>query len=237
MNRYLYFIHHSSYLYVSAKSMLLFDYYGTSPILEILAEHLDKHLYIFCTHSHGDHYSRDVHTLFRDHPAGVSYIFHEEVRHAVPTEYQDEVIYLDTGDMKSIDALNIKAYGSTDLGGSFYIQDEDFQLFHAGDLNNWHWNEEASPKYIQIYEEQWHKELSALKRDELTLNLLMFPTDLRLGKDYLKGLKELMDVVPCDTLAPMHMNGELNDLSELEAICEQNNTRLLFPQPLVSRPL
>lgn len=237
MNRDLYFIHHSSYLYVSASSMLLFDYYGTSSIQDLIAQYPEKHLYIFSTHSHGDHYSKDVHTLFREHPAGVSYIFHEEVRHAVPQKYQDEVTYIDTGEEKSRDSLKVKAYGSTDLGGSFYIEDETFRIFHAGDLNNWHWNEEASLEYIQIYEEQWHKELAVLQRDGLSLDLLMFPTDLRLGKDYLKGLKELMAVVPCKNLAPMHLNGTLTDSSELESVCEKNSTRLLLPQPMTRRSL
>ncbi len=39
----------------------------------------------------------------------------------------------------------IRAYGSTDLGVSFYVEAEGKRFFHAGDLNDWHWNQEVPP--------------------------------------------------------------------------------------------
>lgn len=236
-DRFLYFIQHSSYLYVGEECMLLFDYYGVGDVLSLIEKFEDKHLYIFCTHSHGDHYNPVVFTAFEGHSSGVSYVFHQELWGSVPEQHRGEVKFVETGETLSIDALTIKAYGSTDEGGSFYINEGGFRLFHAGDLNHWHWNEEASPEYIKLYEEQWRREMNKIVADKVKLDLLMFPTDLRLGKDFLKGLKEFMEEIPTGILAPMHLNGVLEDYSELEEVCATYCARLIQPQSMMERRL
>lgn len=213
----LYFIHHSTYLFRGDECWMLFDYYTESAkITEYLKQDPDIPLYIFSTHSHGDHYNPNVFSQFREHPGGVHFIFHEELRDKVPTSYADKVLFLNTGEASSTEHFTVKAYGSTDLGGSFLITLKDhYTLFHAGDLNNWHWNQEASPEYIRQYEEQWAQELSRIVADAPLVDLLMFPTDLRLGPDYLKGLKQFIAKIPTKALAPMHLNGTLKETSDL----------------------
>ncbi|MEI3154718.1 MAG: hypothetical protein V8S95_06185 [Odoribacter sp.] len=44
--------------------------------------------------------------------------------------------------------MRIKAFGSTDIGISFLIDIDNIRIFHAGDLNNWHWEEESTPEEI-----------------------------------------------------------------------------------------
>lgn len=236
--RQLYFIRHSSFLYIGECSMCLFDFWGfpskdqaanLADLLAVMEKYRDKRLYIFCTHSHSDHYSPIVHTLFGNHPGGTVYIFHEELRESTPIEYQDQVIFLDTYAVFQDDILKVKAYGSTDLGGSFYIEEAGFTLFHAGDLNNWHWNEEASEEYVAQYESEWHKELSVIADDRMRADLVMFPTDLRLGRDYLKGLEEFLEVVPTKFLAPMHLNGKISDRQGLYLVAEHHHLTLLLP--------
>lgn len=223
------FIHHSCYLVALPKALLLFDYFEEQGeeeqatgqhLLSLLQRGEQRPLYIFCSHSHADHYAPIVHSLFRQYAGGVRYIFHEEVRASVPEQYRPEVLFLSTGTFAELEGLKIKAYGSTDIGGSFYIDVEGYRLFHAGDLNNWHWNEEASPEYIAQYEADWRRELARLVADRVELDLLMFPTDLRLGKDYLKGLRELLQVIPVGLLAPMHLNGVMHSWAELEELCK-----------------
>lgn len=212
----LYFIHHSTYLFRGEECWMLFDYYTKAPkIIEYLKQNSDIPLYIFSTHSHGDHYNPDVFSVFTRHQGGVHFIFHEELRDKVPTSYADKVLFLDTGETSSTQHFRVKAYGSTDLGGSFLITlKEHYTLFHAGDLNNWHWNQEASTEYIRLYETQWVQELTRIVTDAPQIELLMFPTDLRLGPDYLKGLKQFIAKIPTKALAPMHLNGSPKNTSE-----------------------
>lgn len=230
----LYFIHHSSYLWVGDRSMILWDYYGRGEVASFLAEHPDKHLYIMVTHSHGDHYSPIIFdTPFVTHAGGVVYIFHEELKETINRE---EVHYLETGKDWGDNQIMVKAFGSTDCGGSFYVEIEDQKLFHAGDLNNWHWNQEADEEYIELYETHWQRELGRLTDSVRLLDLLMFPTDLRLGRDYLKGLRSLLAMTEVKYLAPMHLNGVL-DPKELEELCDKYGIDLLLPQPQIARIL
>ena len=37
----------------------------------------------------------------------------------------------------------VKAYGSTDIGISFLVKVDGLTIFHAGDLNWWHWKEDS----------------------------------------------------------------------------------------------
>ena len=45
--------------------------------------------------------------------------------------------------------LRIQAFGSTDVGISFLIHLQGKSIFHAGDLNNWHWSEESTEQEIR----------------------------------------------------------------------------------------
>ena len=47
------------------------------------------------------------------------------------------------------DMLRIQAFGSTDVGISFLIHLQGKSIFHAGDLNNWHWSEESTEQEIR----------------------------------------------------------------------------------------
>jgi L-ascorbate metabolism protein UlaG (beta-lactamase superfamily) len=70
-------IYHSGFLVELDKSLLLFDWYkGTLP--ELAA---DKTLYVFCSHSHPDHYSRKIWDLQSSHPK-VVYILDEGIEDA-----------------------------------------------------------------------------------------------------------------------------------------------------------
>ena len=43
--------------------------------------------------------------------------------------------------------IKVKAYGSTDAGVSFLVTTSGGRkIFHAGDLNDWHWQDDSSRK-------------------------------------------------------------------------------------------
>lgn len=228
------FITHSTYLIDTGRHYLLFDYFRDiegGDTLSSFMERPDSPLYVFCTHSHGDHYAPAVFGLDTGRRP-VHYVFHSEVRVTVPERCRDRVVFLDTGERCSIDDVEVRAYGSTDAGGSFYVKvgdDKPFSLFHAGDLNNWHWNEEANDHYIRLYEAAYESELERFRHAPIALDLLMFPTDLRLGRDYLKGLRQFLAIVSAEYLAPMHLNGVLEDRGELTELCATHEMTLLFP--------
>lgn len=231
---HLYFIHHSCYLWEGEEMFLLFDYAGAGDPHSLIAHAPNKPLYLLNTHSHHDHYTPQIFKEFTEHPAGGHYLFHQELKSVVCEK--EEITFLATGASYTTHNLYVKAYGSTDIGGSFYCEAEGQRIFHSGDLNNWHWNEEADQYHIDLYEAAWHRVLKRLTSDIQELDLLMFPTDLRLGKDYLKGLEELLAQVRVKYLAPMHINGKLQS-SALQALAKAHHIELLIPTPNVARPI
>lgn len=234
MTSRLFFIHHSCYLWEGNDAFLLFDYAGEGDVGSLLKESPNKPLYILATHSHSDHFSPSVFEEFQQHYGGCKYIFHSELKGIVGNKAN--TTFLNTGETYSDTFLKIKAFGSTDIGGSFFCEVQGLKMFHSGDLNNWHWNEEANDDYITQYENDWKRELRVLSKGIQYLDLLMFPTDLRLGRDYLKGLQELLAKITVKYLAPMHLNGVL-DPKELEELAHKEHSVLLLPYPYISRQL
>ena len=111
-----------------------------------------------------------------------------------------------------IDDVAIHMYGSTDEGGSFYIK-TDFTnidsdtIFHAGDLNWWHWLGDTPENNRNAKYMAWHefKELTGLAVD-----IAMFPVDHRLeGAQEWGGIEFLRYVTVKKAFIPMHVNGPL----------------------------
>lgn len=61
----------------------------------------------------------------------------------------DADVLLRRGDTYSDDMISVKAFGSTDAGVSFMVETDGKKVFHAGDLNNWHWEDESTPQEVK----------------------------------------------------------------------------------------
>ena len=136
-------IYHSAFLVTMEESVLLFDWYKRS-LPEIPA---DKKLYVFCSHSHEDHYSPQIWDLQKRH-TDVTYILDEGIADAAAHPEADIVLvrprqtYRIPADGEGTASLKIITLESTDMGVAFYIETEGKRLYHAGDLNVWFWNDE-----------------------------------------------------------------------------------------------
>lgn len=100
--------------------------------------------------------------------------------------------------------LWIKAFGSTDSGISFLIEAEGKRLFHAGDLNNWHWKDESTPEEVAEAEQNYLKELGDLAKATDKLDATMFPVDPRIGTDFMRGAQQFVDHIKTNIFVPMH---------------------------------
>lgn len=100
--------------------------------------------------------------------------------------------------------FKVTAYGSTDVGVSFGLQLGDYSLFHAGDLNNWHWQEQSSAQESAQAEKEFLDILKSIKAQQETFDIAMFPGDSRMGQDYLRGAQQFLDCFATRVLMPMH---------------------------------
>ena len=189
------YIYHSCYLLEFDKFSIVFDFYrdirredGSYWIQDYLLEQKGD-LYVFVTHSHQDHFNPDIFS-WKERKSNITYILSAELKQsgmAVPAE----AILLDKLDTYKNRHLETKAFGSTDIGGSFLLNIGGMYYFHAGDLNNWHWNEEVPLWESRMYENNFLCELELIAEEVEELHVAMFPIDPRLGKDFMRGAKQV----------------------------------------------
>ena len=163
--------------------------------------------YVLSSHGHGDHFDPVVLRWQQQRP-DIQYILSRDILLAGIAKTASNVHPLHVGDRYEDDCLRVDAYGSTDLGISFVLYVDGKVLFHAGDLNNWHWNREASAEFAKEAEKTYLLELSRIQANVPAMDLAMFPVDPRLGPDNGRGAEQLMQAIKVKTLIPMHFSSD-----------------------------
>lgn len=198
----IHFLHHSGFAMDLSDAVLVFDYYkDPEGVLDRLLAVSEKPLYFFVSHVHGDHFNPEAISAYKDRASG--YFLHEDCRR--PEGYfGSRAVYMEKGDTASAAEFSVAMTGSTDTGGSYWISWKGFSLFHAGDLNWWHWagekdedNREARAMYF--------KELSDLSGR--AADLAFFPVDARQEVAREWGVTAFLEAVPVKCLIPMHAFG------------------------------
>ena len=98
--------------------------------------------------------------------------------------------------------VEVSTYDSTDLGVSFLVAVDGLNIFHAGDLNWWHWKEESTLDEVRQSEELFMQALAPLIGQDI--DIAFFPVDPRLGSDYALGAERFIKVLKPKMLVPMH---------------------------------
>lgn len=225
------YIYHSCYLIETDRCNLIFDFFkdsGDKPGKGIIHERIlrdPKPLYVFSSHFHPDHFNRDI-LQWIFHHKNITYIFSKDILEHHKAGAND-AIYLDKGDEYRDELLHVKTFGSTDVGGSFFIEIEGKQIFHAGDLNNWHWKEESTAEEIAEAEAFYERELTDVANGIEKLDLVMFPIDPRLGKDFMIGAIQFINRIPVKIIAPMHFGEAYTKIAAFESYAKAAGTNYM----------
>lgn len=199
------FYHHSGFTVSRDDTIAVFDYWedapGTLPEDKRLTpERLKKfqYVYVFTSHAHPDHMDPVIYTWEKELP--IVYI----------TSYDTPVGVrgrrMSPGDeMPLKNGVRVKAFDSTDTGVSFLLDLYGVKVFHAGDLNLWHWREESSLKEIQAAEKAFEAAVAPITREKV--DIAMFPVDPRQGAMFDAGANHFILSVKPKVLIPMHWQG------------------------------
>ena len=143
------YLGHSGFLLEMEDALFLFDYYqGSLPEMDP-----EKTLFVFVSHVHYDHYNPDILKLRRQRQ-NIWYLFSDDV--PMPDE-QKQVIRLSPEEERRVNGIRVRTLPSTDEGVAFWIEYHGIVIYHAGDLNWWHW--EGEPK---SYNEQMRADYQCL---------------------------------------------------------------------------
>lgn len=201
---------HSGYAVETANHYLIFDYYQPLPnkgknITEgvITKDYLKnkKNVFVFVSHSHSDHFDPAIIEWAKDNPA-ITYILSSDVEVNTPNL---NCHTLSAYEELTLSPLIIKTFGSTDQGISFLLQVDGLSIFHAGDLNWWHWSGESLADQATA-KLAFHREIEKIAQDTLSMNIdiAFFPVDRRMGEFYSLGAEFFASKFKPKLLVPMH---------------------------------
>jgi len=167
---------------------------------------------VLVSHSHGDHFDP---MIFDWADAGrVHYV----LSHDIPGKWPG--LRLGPGENATAGGVTVEAYDSTDLGVSFLVRLGDYTVFHAGDLNLWHWREVSTLREIERAERDFHAAVKPLQGKEI--DLAFFPVDPRQGSLYDAGANFFVMAVKPRVLIPMHWQERVDVAQEY---VRKNRTR------------
>lgn len=198
----IHFLEHSGFVLETEEKLLVFDYYmDRTDVLGNLLKDTGKKLYFLVSHCHYDHFNPAI-RRFENRCSG--YFIHSDCD--LKLERKDILHRMQVGDRAGIDGMEIKMYGSTDEGGSFLIESSELTVFHAGDLNWWHWAGESDAENTEA-RCQFFEELGKIR--ETAVDILFFPVDERqqIAKEW--GVKAALNHFKAGLLVPMHSFGKI----------------------------
>lgn len=151
------YLYHSGFAVETASHLFIFDYYldtprGCGPDQGVVSPSMlqGRDVVVFVSHSHGDHYNPAIFQWRRVKPQ-IRYILADEIA------TKEDVLSVKAGKTYPLGGLEVRTLDSTDLGVAFLVKADGLCLYHAGDLNWWHWNdepEEANRAMARRYQQQ-----------------------------------------------------------------------------------
>lgn len=212
------YIYHSGFAVETNESQLIFDYYSGSVNLR------DKSTYVFCSHNHADHYNAEIFTWF-DKVPGIQYILSSDIindKHLLAQK--DKIAFIDPYEEKIIKNINVKSFGSTDEGISFLVKCDGINIFHAGDLNWWHWADDI-PEEIEKAERGFREEIAIIKGEPI--DIAFFPVDPRLGQNYYLGAELFINEIKPRFFVPMHFWDNYEIIEKLKEKMKASPTQII----------
>ena len=188
------YLGHSGFLVETDDAYFLFDYYkGTVPELDI-----SKKMFVFVSHGHYDHYSKRIYG-FRKEFEEIYYILSWDVPAG-----SEKVYHLRPGEETEIAGCSVRTLRSNDEGVAFLVRYHGKTLYHAGDLNWWHWEGEPE-EYNTGMRRSYQSEINKLQGEKI--DAAFVPVDPRLGEQYCWGIDCFMKRTDTKDVFPMHFWG------------------------------
>ena len=199
------FLDHSGFLVELPNVTLLFDWWkGELPALRPGVP-----LLVFSSHRHEDHFKPEIFTLDAD-----AFLLGSDLRltprnlekWGVSEEKAARCARLGKHDtVTPLPGVTLETFPSTDEGVAFLVTADGQAVFHAGDLNWWHWEGEdvGWNRNMEVNFKRYTEPLRGRRMD-----IAMLPLDPRLGEDGFRGPKYFLELADVRRFLPMHQWGD-----------------------------
>ena len=197
------FLGHSGFLVELDSACLLFDW--SEGVLPPLPQ---KPLLVFASHRHQDHFQPRIFEL-DDGSREVTFLLGSDLkltesrkqRWSVSPETAARCHVMEGGETRQIDSITVKTLTSTDEGVAFLVTCDDCTVYHAGDLNWWHWEGE-DPQWNRNMEADFKRYLEPLR--DRHIDLAFAPLDPRQEHAADWGFRYLLELADIQHIVPMH---------------------------------
>lgn len=198
------YLYHSGFLAEYKNTVLIFDYYpglhgraGFGPENIDLSELKDKKVLVFSSHRHPDHFDPVI-LSWEKGLTDIQYYFSYDI----PKKYHHgPVCLLKPYQTYEDGGIRIRTLKSTDEGVAFLVSFSGITVYHAGDLNWWHWDDESKAANNDMAARFKH-EISLLK--DVNIDIAFLTADPRQEDAELWGLNWFIEHVNVRTVFPMH---------------------------------
>lgn len=133
------YLGHSSFAVDTGAHLLIFDYPAAGcvpamPVEQVRQLAAGHDSIVFASHSHADHYGQEIFTI-----PGARFVLSDDIapRDGALMVRPDRAIC-------ERDFL-LQTFRSTDEGVAFVVEIDGLRIYHAGDLNWWHWEGAPDP--------------------------------------------------------------------------------------------
>lgn len=224
------YIYHDCFILETSRAVVIFDYWKDPlstgetkdfpPLLDEIPQY--KKIYILVSHHHKDHFSRRVflwkqrfpnmeYVISADTFRAVSYLLREGGTYQGYRAPLDSIHVLVAGQEYRDEDIKVKAFPSTDIGNSYAVEINGKKIFHAGDLNAWLWIEESTQDEVDGVRNQFRQIITEIKGNYPFFDLVLFPVDSRLGREYWWGAKYFVETIRTALFVPMHFELVLSE--------------------------
>ena len=239
----IYHLYHSGVALKIAGKLLIFDYYNDQAaekernleqgvISHELLEAEDE-IFVFVTHNHHDHFNRVIFD-WEEYNVDINYILSADVNISASQE-KDNYYIIDKYEELEINDLAVETYGTTDQGLSYYVEVNGLNIFHAGDLNWWHWKKFSAAERKRE-EDDFKAEVERFK--DKKLDIAFVPVDPRLEEHYYLAGEYFAKIVAPKLLVPIHFSNDyyitgefaevINNLAVESAVISERGEKIVY---------
>ena len=201
MRAKVWYLAHSGFAVQTESGFLIFDYYLDEPKGGTIEQGVidpkelaEKNVIVFVSHNHDDHFNPVVFEWQKTIP-NIRYILSNDIPE-IPN-----ATMIGPDDTVEQEDLVVKTYRSTDEGVAFLVQIDGLAIYHAGDLNWWHWEGEPETYNIKMADD-YKKQIDLLAGERI--DLAFVPLDPRQERQYDWGVKYLLERSNVPYVVPMH---------------------------------
>lgn len=203
----LWYLYNSGFAVKTEQHFLIFDYFLDSPHSGGLTDGVidpkklqDCNTVVFVSHGHADHFNKKI-FQWRDQIPSIRYILSDDIT------ISEECVRVSAGRHYTLGDLQIQTLASTDLGVAFLVQVDGLCIYHAGDLNWWHWNDEPE-KANRFMAQSFQEQIDTL--EGIPIDIAFIPVDPRQEENALLGLQYFTQHADAKMLVPMHFGSHFS---------------------------